>query len=224
MLRRAWAGERLAETENRLYPGAGDLGSRVWQATFSADGGRRAGAAGDGLMLSRTQPRPKEDPQSSLAALQNPIIDAYLQALPAGRMPRIVGSRSVFVADRREEARRLAEVGLRRSLARFKAGGFAPPSDALDDLIATYDVHVGTPDDVITSLRADTALMRVTDLAFQVHSVDPPHAAILRSIELVAAEVAPALGWVRSGSGAVPQGRPRAVRQGEPALLAGGVR
>jgi hypothetical protein len=30
---------------------------------------------------------------------------------------------------------------------------------------------------------------------FQVHSVDPPHEYILRSIELIASEVAPALGW-----------------------------
>lgn len=221
MLRDAWAGQRLAGTENRLYPDAGDLGARLWQATFSADGGRRAGAAGDGLMLSRTQPRPEGDPHQSLADLQNPIIDAYLAALPAGRTPRIVGSRSVFVAERRDEARRLAEAGLRRAVERFKAAGFAPPSDALDDLIATYDVHVGTPDEVIASLRADAALARVTDLAFQVHSVDPPHAAILRSIELVAAAVAPALGWRRTG---VPQGRPRAAHTGKPALRASGAR
>jgi hypothetical protein len=35
----------------------------------------------------------------------------------------------------------------------------------------------------------------VTDLVFQVHSVDPPHEYILRSIELIANAVAPALGW-----------------------------
>jgi hypothetical protein len=37
----------------------------------------------------------------------------------------------------------------------------------------------------------------VTDLVCQVHSVDPPHDAILRSIELTATVVAPALGWAR---------------------------
>jgi len=31
----------------------------------------------------------------------------------------------------------------------------------------------------------------------QVHSVDPPHPFILRSLELVAEKVAPALGWQR---------------------------
>ena len=50
----------------------------------------------------------------------------------------------------------------------------------------------------IASLRTDSTLERVTDLVFQVHSVDPPHPFILRSIELVAEKVAPALGWTRS--------------------------
>ena len=49
--------------------------------------------------------------------------------------------------------------------------------------------------EVIASLRADRTLARVTDLAVQVHSIDPPHPWILRSIELVAQEVAPAFGW-----------------------------
>jgi alkanesulfonate monooxygenase SsuD/methylene tetrahydromethanopterin reductase-like flavin-dependent oxidoreductase (luciferase family) len=148
-------------------------------------------------MLSRTQPRTTENPTASLADIQNPIIDAYLAALPAGVAPRILGSRSVFVADDRATARRLADTGLRRSLARLAAFGHTVPGDTLDQMIAAFDVHVGTPADVIASLRADRTLERVTDLAFQVHSVDPPHHFILRSLELIAGEVAPALGWQR---------------------------
>ena len=56
-------------------------------------------------------------------------------------------------------------------------------------------MHVGTAEDVVESLRADPVMQRATDLAVQVHSVDPPHPLVLRSIELVAAKVAPALGW-----------------------------
>jgi len=68
----------------------------------------------------------------------------------------------------------------------------------LADMISAFDVHVGTPDEVITSLRADSTLERVTDLVFQAHSIDPPHRFILRSIELIAEKVAPALGWTKS--------------------------
>ena len=72
----------------------------------------------------------------------------------------------------------------------------------MHDQIAAMDIHIGNPDDVIASLRADTALARATDLTVQSHSIDPPHQFILRSIELVAGAVAPALGWVRNGAAA----------------------
>ncbi len=193
-LRGAIAGEPIPGGDT-LYPKKPDLAGRIWQATFSVSGGARAGLAGDGLMLSRTQPRPPETPRATLAELQNPIIDAYLAALPPGRAPRIVGSRSVFVAETRAEALRLAELGLRRAVSRFIERGHRMPGSSLADLIQAFDVHVGTPDEVIASLRADKTLARVTDLAVQVHSIDPPHSHILRSIELVAREVAPAFGW-----------------------------
>ncbi|WP_428002367.1 putative FMN-dependent luciferase-like monooxygenase [Acidovorax sp.] len=209
VLRGAWAGQPLAGGDT-LYPAAAQLLGRIWQATFSVAGGTRAGQAGDGLMLSRTQPRTDESPEATLAEIQNPIIDAYLAALPAGSTPRIVGSRSLFVADSRQEALRLADTGLRRFAAQAAKSDATPrvgPDAPLAQLIATYDAHVGSPEDVIASLRADATLTRVTDLVFQVHSIDPPHAAILRSIELTATAVAPALGWVPRHS---PTAAPRA--------------
>ena len=97
-LRDALAGKPIPGGDT-LYPSQPTLTDRIWQATFSVSGGARAGLAGDGLMLSRTQPRPPETPAATLAELQDPIIDAYLAALPPGRAPRIVASRSVFVAN-----------------------------------------------------------------------------------------------------------------------------
>ncbi|MGY4666204.1 alkanesulfonate monooxygenase SsuD/methylene tetrahydromethanopterin reductase-like flavin-dependent oxidoreductase (luciferase family) [Ewingella americana] len=67
----------------------------------------------------------------------------------------------------------------------------------MDDHIRAFDAHIGSPDQVIASLKQDSALARVTDLSFQVHSIDPPHPYILRSIELLARHVAPELGWTR---------------------------
>jgi putative FMN-dependent luciferase-like monooxygenase len=198
LLRDAWAGRPLPGGD-RLYPApSASLLGRIWQASFSAAGGARAGAAGDGLMLSRTQPRPADAPRASLAELQLPIVEAYLAALPAGHIPRITGSRSVFIADDRALARRLADEGLRRALARSTDPTKPGPHATLDELIARQDVHVGTPDEVIASLRADRTLAHVTDLVCQVHSVDPPHRHILRSIELLATKVGPALGWAGS--------------------------
>jgi hypothetical protein len=98
----------------------------------------------------------------------------------------------------------LADLGLRKAVSRFLERGHRPPGDTLADLIRAFDVHAGTPQEVIASLRADKTLARVTDLAVQVHSIDPPHPWILRSIELVAREVAPAFGWRAKGGRPLP--------------------
>lgn len=186
---------------NRLYPQAGPvrdaapLRERIWQATFSPAGGTRAGRSSDGLLLSRTQPRPPANPHASIAELQDPIIDAYLDALPAGATPRVTASRTVFVADDRADALRFAEVGLRRAADGFRRAGQTIPGATLDELIDALDTHLGTPEEVAASLAADTTLARADEVAFQVHSVDAPHDFVLRSIELFATEVAPALGW-----------------------------
>ncbi len=191
-------GGRPLQGGDIVYPTRPSLLDRIWQATFSIEGSAKAGADGDGLMLSRTQPRSKEAPNATLPEIQHPMLDAYFKNLPSGRTPRILGSRTVFVADTRAEALRYAEIGLKRALNRFIENGHRPPGNTLEETIAAFDIHVGAPDDVIASLQKDTALARTTDLVFQSHSIDPPHPMILRSIELVAEKVAPALGWVRS--------------------------
>jgi len=185
ILRDAWAGRPLPGGD-RLYPANPHLVERIWQATFTVDGARRAGAAGDGLLLSRTQPRPANAPDLSL---------------PEGREPRILASRTVFVADDRKDALRFAEAGLGRHRARLAKLGRATGDGSVGALIAALDVHLGTSGNVIASLQADSALARATDLAVQVHSIDPPHPFILRSIEVVAEVVAPALGWGRDAAG-----------------------
>ncbi|MGZ5909267.1 MAG: putative FMN-dependent luciferase-like monooxygenase, partial [Reyranella sp.] len=98
--------------------------------------------------------------------------------------------------DDRKEALRLAEIGLARMRHRLAATGNLSSGNLVGDLIQAFDVHIGTPDEVIASLQADKTLERSTDLTVQIHSIDPPHPYTLRSIELVAEQVAPALGWV----------------------------
>lgn len=71
----AWNGKPL-KGGDALYPNAPSLNDRIWQATFSHWGGARAGRGGDDLMLSRTQPRSKDNPRASLSDIQHPIIDA----------------------------------------------------------------------------------------------------------------------------------------------------
>ena len=195
VLRDALAGRGVRGTDSRIYPDAGDLGQRVWQATFSAGGGTRAGADGDGLLLSRTQPRPEGEHTLPLHELQLPLIEAYHAALPEGVAPRILASRTALVVDpeNRDRALALAEPGL-RSLAALQPG-FDAGTASLEQLIAVTDTHVGTVEEVSASLAADAALPRVTDVSFQVHSIDAGHELTLRSLELLATEVAPRVGF-----------------------------
>ncbi|WP_159869883.1 MULTISPECIES: putative FMN-dependent luciferase-like monooxygenase [unclassified Raoultella] len=193
LIHSAWRGDSLAHPDNHLYPPAPQLAERIWIATFSAEGAVRAGQAGHGLMLSRTQPRPVGQPLLPLDAIQNPIIDAYLSALPAGVAPRILASRTAFVADSRQYALQVAEPGLRRQAAAHRAAGHQLIGDTVTDYLSQLDAHVGDVEQVKASLAQDSVLARVTDISFQVHSVEPAHHDTLRSIELIAQHIAPQL-------------------------------
>ena len=180
-----------------LYPPAGSLADRLWLATFSEPLAIEAGRRGHGLMLSRTQPRPEREPDLPLGALQDRLIDAYLEHLPAGVPPRVSVARSVFVADDSAEALALAETGLRRVAPMIeKVTGRDASALTTRELIAATDAAVGEAAEVRETLLADSALARATHLSFQVHPIDPPHPSVLRSVDLIAREVAPALGWV----------------------------
>lgn len=147
--------------------------------------------AGHGLMLSRTQPRPSGEPRLPLDAIQNPIIDAYLSALPDGVAPRILASRTAFVADSHAHALQVAEPGLRKQATQHRAAGHTIEGDSVTDYLQQLDAHVGDPEHVIASLAQDSVLVRATDISFQVHSVEPSHRDTLRSIELIAQHIAP---------------------------------
>ncbi|MDR6972967.1 putative FMN-dependent luciferase-like monooxygenase [Leifsonia shinshuensis] len=196
ILEDALRGDVLTTDGGTLYPSAPDLLGVIWEATFSAAGAERIGRRGNGLMLSRTQPRPQWDGPSS-PELQEAIVDAYLAALPNGTAPRILASRSALVVDTEEEAARWIQRGIERSAGYLRSQRIEVPDGVSDtELLAWLDVHVGTPEQVLASLRTDTVLRRATDVAFQPHPIDPSHDAVLRSLELLATRVAPELlGW-----------------------------
>ncbi|MER7797855.1 putative FMN-dependent luciferase-like monooxygenase [Microbacterium sp. NPDC096154] len=195
VFRDALSGRGIRGTDARIYPAGGDLDRRIWQATFSVDGGVRAGRDGDGLLLSRTQPRPGGQ-DLPLHDLQLPIIEAYREALPEGAPFRVLASRTAVVVDEENRTRvlELAERGL-RELAEGMLG-VDTAGLGIDEVARLTDTHVGTPDEVAASLAADRAIAASTDVSFQVHSIDAPHEITLRSLELLATEVAPRLGYV----------------------------
>ncbi|HCB3696284.1 TPA: putative FMN-dependent luciferase-like monooxygenase, partial [Klebsiella pneumoniae] len=134
---------------------------------------------------------PPGEPRLPLDAIQNPIIDAYLAALPDGVAPRILASRTAFVADSLAHALQVAEPGLRKQATQHRAAGHTIEGDSVTDYLQQLDAHVGDPEHVIASLAQDSVLARATDISFQVHSVEPSHRDTLRSIELIAQHIAP---------------------------------
>ncbi len=193
LIHSAWRGDSLTHPDNYLYPPAPGLTERVWIATFSVEGAVCAAQQGHGLMLSRTQPRPADNLLLPLDAIQNPIIDAYLDALPSGVAPRILASRTAFVADSDAYALKVAEPGLTRQAQQHQAAGHALIGDTVTDHVRQFDAHIGAPQTVLASLAQDSVLARATDISFQVHSVEPSHQDTLRSIELIAEQIAPHL-------------------------------
>jgi len=183
-LRDALHGAGLDARHRPMHPSGHRLLDDLWQATFSVEGGRRAARDGCGLLLSRTQPRSVD---TALHDIQQPIVDAYRENLPDGRPPRIGASRSVFVLRDGVRAKELARQGVAGHVDWLRRNDLPVP-----DVI---DVNAGTPAEVIDMLAADSILAEATDLIVQVHPVDPPGEYVLESIELIATEVAPALGW-----------------------------
>ncbi len=195
-LLRALRGDALTTDDGALYPPAPQLVDTIWEATFSAGGAQRIGSEGNGLMLSRTQPR-REYTGHGSAGDQVTIVDGYEAALPAGIAPRVMASRSVLVVDSDEEGQRWRAHGIARSRQMLASQGVEVPAGVADTELAAYlDLHVGTAAQVLATLGEDPILPRASDIVFQPHPVDPPHEVVLRSLELIAKEVAPALGWV----------------------------
>src|SRR5699024_10589690 len=137
----------------------------------SSGGAGAAGAAGDGLMLSRTQPRPQDDPGAALDEVQLAVIDTYLSQLTDDVAPRILASRTAVVADAADlpRLREITEPPLRHAAGRVV--GDDSPTLRLDGLLVATDTYLGVPEQLIERLSRDRVLDRVTDVSFQVHSV-----------------------------------------------------
>ncbi len=194
----ALAGNPINGTEGVLYPPAPALLDRIWEATFSVEGGAQFGQRGNGLLLARTSAHPR-DPAD---VVQEPIAQAYLREIgKTTAAPRIGMSRTVYaaadrataLADMRDGVMSWAEVLIGRGhLAKGLSEG---------ETFARNHIHYGHPEDVIASLRADRLTPLSTDLIVQVQPGAPTQAQILKSLERIATEVAPALGWQPSRTG-----------------------
>jgi alkanesulfonate monooxygenase SsuD/methylene tetrahydromethanopterin reductase-like flavin-dependent oxidoreductase (luciferase family) len=221
-IRDALAGRPINGTEAVLYPAAPGVAERLWEATFSVEGGGRIGQHGSGLLLARTAAHVR-DPAD---VVQEPIAVAYLQSLQgmsqvdgvtpsqtlplrggglgAGLLPRVGMSRTVYAAADRATAMAHMDGGVSAWVNTLIGRGAFPTGLSREEAYARIHIHYGSPEEVAESIRNDRLLPLSTDLICQVQPGSPTPDQILKSLELIAREVAPALGWRPNGRTSAP--------------------
>ncbi|OIJ68106.1 LLM class flavin-dependent oxidoreductase [Streptomyces mangrovisoli] len=191
LLRQALSGDEVRTPGFRIQPTPGDFESRIWQGVFSREGAAHAAAAGSHLLLNRAA-YGYDEPTD---AVQRPWADAFRAGWDRPRAPRIGLSRFVFPAKDRRTA--LSHIGddVHRAALRMAAHGAFPAGLDADEALRRFHSFYGHPDEIVTALREEKVLPVATDLITQFNPAVPDHDAALRALELIATEVAPALGW-----------------------------
>lgn len=188
----ALEGQPVNEDGDRLNPPVRALRDRVWEAPGSPERVAEAARRGSGLLLSRiaigagSRPTPE---------IQVPLVERYLRELPPGVAPRIGMSRTVYPSSRPDVAFRDLSRGLDATIAKQRAEGLPVDGFTMTERMRHHNIHTGTPAEVVESLQREPLLDQITDLICQVQPGLPSQAQTLEAIELIATEVAPALGW-----------------------------
>jgi alkanesulfonate monooxygenase SsuD/methylene tetrahydromethanopterin reductase-like flavin-dependent oxidoreductase (luciferase family) len=191
-VRAALDGEPINATAARLYPPAPALASRMWESTLSAESGARIGHNGNGLLLARTAFM-SNDPTDEA---QLPVAEAYLDTHRRhAHPPRIGLSRAIYPATDRKTAIAHLDSGVGAYVDSMIQRGFFPAGLSQAAYYARSHIHYGHPEEVVASLQSDLVLPYTTELICQVHPGHPTPDQIVKALERIATEVAPALGW-----------------------------
>lgn len=218
---RALANQQVGTDGFAIQPPTAGFTGRIWQGVFSSAGAQYAARAGSNLLLNRAT-YGYEDPTD---VVQRPWADSYLAEWTAPHEPRIGLSRMVFPA--RDKRTALAQIGPGTIAAaeKFVARGQFPAGLDVASYLRRFHSFYGHPDEIIGQLQAEQVLPVATDLLCQFNPGIVDQDAAIRALELIATEIAPALGW-RPGyaetgpvSGAAPV--PRAAPVAQDAVAAG---
>ncbi len=198
VLRKALANEEVGAPGFTIQPPARDFTDRIWHGVFSGPGAEYAAASGSNLLLNRAT-YGYDEPTD---AVQRPWADAYLAAWNRPRPPRIGLSGFIFPAADRRTA--LAQIGpdVLAAAQRFSDHDLFPTGHSAfpkgidtDEALRRFHSFYGHPDEIIAQLRQEQVLPVATDLIAQFNPVVVERDVAIRALELIATEIAPALGW-----------------------------
>ncbi|WP_176512843.1 LLM class flavin-dependent oxidoreductase [Pseudomonas ceruminis] len=176
-------------SELTLQPPAPGLARRLWHSHASLEGARYTASQGNGFLLGTAT----HDPLT----VQKPLADAYLAAWDhPTEKPRIGVVRAVFPAVDQATAQAELAVDIERHVPRLQREGLIDQAIDLQEHLRLLNVHHGHPDEVIHSLRNDPALLPYADyLIVVVQAESSTQAQVLERLQIIAQQIAPALGW-----------------------------
>jgi alkanesulfonate monooxygenase SsuD/methylene tetrahydromethanopterin reductase-like flavin-dependent oxidoreductase (luciferase family) len=208
VVRRALSNQEVGTAGFRIQPPAGDFTDRIWQGIFSRTGAAYAAAGGSNLLLNRAT-YGYDEPTD---VVQRPWADEFLAKWDRPHRPRIGLSRFVFPASDKKAALAQIEEGVWRSAQSMVEKRMFPAGLTIEGYLQRFHSFYGHPDEIIEALQAERVLPVATDLITQFNPAIPNHDAAVRALELIATEVAPALGWSpRSRVASVPEAEPARV-------------
>ncbi|GGN95189.1 luciferase [Actinoplanes lobatus] len=192
ILRRALRNQEVGTDGFTVQPPlTDDFTDRVWQAVFSGTGARYAAEAGANLLLNRATYGYTENTD----VVQRAWADSFLESWNEPRTPRIGISRFVFpAADKRTALAQISD-GVLRATRNFVDRGTFPAGQSLDEYLRRFHAFYGHPDEIVAAFQQERVLPVATDLITQFNPGIPDFDAAVRALELIATEVAPALGW-----------------------------
>lgn len=185
-------GKTLNGDGDVLLPPAPALREHLWEGPSTEERVAESARRGSGLLLSRVAIGAGNRPTPEL---QIPMVEVYKRELPEGVAPRIGLSRTVYPSRNPDVAFRDLSEGLREMAAIQAARGQPVENLTIEQQFARNNIHWGSPDAVIESLRQEPLIDQTTDLICQVQPGVPSFQQTLEALELIATEVAPALGW-----------------------------
>lgn len=189
-------GRALAPDGAIIHPRAPELRARVWQAIFSDERACSAATLGTNLLLNRAT-YGYDEPTDKV---QLPWAKAYLEAWRntpsnSSRKPRIGVSRFIFAAKDRDIAKRILRKGVAKIVNSMVQKGKFPPGLDLEAALTRLHAFIGHPDDIPEALSKEHVLPHATKIICQANPGIPADEETLRSLELIATNVAPSLGW-----------------------------
>jgi len=194
---RALSGEPMSPDGRAvLQPHAPGLRDRIWQGIFSEPGARYVAAAGSHLLLNRAAYG--YDERTDI--VQRPWADAYLDEWGkhprnAGRTPRIGLSRFIYPTLDKRTAKSHLQAGVLHFAKRQVAEGKFPAGLDVEGYLARLHCFYGHPDEIINELQTELTLPIATDVLCQLNPGVPTFDQTLKALEMIAKEIAPAMGW-----------------------------